>query len=118
MRRPAARLRVRMVTKLWKEEAVITNIEYGVLAFATVLAGSMSIDAAVAKVAVIQAPSQALARGSTFAWEPVTPRNVANGHPALNNDIIEARLRSAIEAALIARGYLKATGPAEADLII
>ena len=44
-----------------------TNIEYGVLAFATVLAGSVSIDAAMAKVAVIQTPSPALARGSTFA---------------------------------------------------
>ena len=93
------------------------NIEYGVLAFATVLAGSVSIDAAMAKVAVIQAPSPALARGSTFAWEPVTPRNVGDS-TAIDNDIIEARLRSAIEAALIARGYHRATAPAEADLII
>lgn len=100
-----------------KEEAVNPNIEYGMLAFATVLAGSLSIDAAMAKVAVIQAPSAALARGSTFAWEPITPRNVADDHTALNNDIIGARLRSAIEAALIARGYHKATTPA-ADLII
>ena len=101
-----------------KEKAVNSNIEYGVLAFATVLAGSVSIDAAMAKVAVIQAPSPALTRGSTFAWEPITPGNVADGQPALNNDIIEARLRSAIEAALIARGYRRATAPAEADLII
>ena len=100
-----------------KEEAVNPNIEYGVLAFATVLAGSVSIDAAMAKVAVIQAPSPALARGSTFAWEPITPRNVGDS-PAIDNDIIEARLRSAIEAALIARGYRRATAPAEADLII
>ena len=100
-----------------KEEAVNPNIEYGVLAFATVLAGSVSIDAAMAKVAVIQAPSPALARGSTFAWEPVTPRNVGDS-TAIDNDIIEARLRSAIEAALIARGYRRATAPAEADLII
>ncbi len=93
-----------------------TNVEYGVLAFATVLAGSVSIDAALAKVAVIQTSSPALARGSTFAWELVTPRNATD--PALNNDIIEARLRSAIEAALVARGYRKAAGTAEANLIV
>lgn len=93
------------------------NFEYGVLAFATVLAGSVSIDAAMAKVAVIQAPSPALARGSSFAWEPVTPRNAAEG-PTLNNDIIETRLRLAVESALIARGYRKAANPADADLIV
>lgn len=94
------------------------NFEYGVLAFATVLAGGVSIDAAMAKVAVIQAPSSALAVGSTFAWEPVTPGSAADGGPALNNDIIEGRLRSAIETALIARGYRKAAMLEDADLIV
>ena len=95
-----------------------TNVEYGVLAFATVLAGCISIDAAVAKVAVIQAPSAALVPGSSFAWEPATPRNVGNDNPTVNNDIIEARLRLAIESALMARGYQKASAPADADLIV
>lgn len=94
------------------------NFEYGVLAFATVLAGSVSIDTAIAKVAVIQAPSAALAAGSTFAWQPVTPGTVTEGKPAIDNDIIEARLRMAVENALIARGYRKAAGPADADLIV
>lgn len=95
-----------------------TNAEYGVLAFAAVLAGSISIEAAIAKVAVIQAPSAALAPGSSFAWELVTPRTVGDQNPAVNNDIIKARLRLAIETALIARGYRKASAPAEADLIV
>lgn len=95
-----------------------SNLEYGVLAFATVLAGSVSIDTALAKVAIIQAPSSALAAGSTFAWESVTRKTAAEGSPAIDNDIIEARLRMAIESALIARGYRKAAAPAEADLIV
>jgi hypothetical protein len=92
------------------------NAEYGVLAFASVLAGSISIDVAMAKVSVLQSPSAALARGSTFAWAPL--HAVAGANPWIDNDIVQARLRSAVEKALLARGYYKVAGTADADLIV
>jgi len=84
------------------------------LAFvAATLGGHM----AMAKVAVIQSPSTALMPGSSFAWAPAATALLSRD-PRLNNEIAADRLRSAIEASLLARGYRLAANPGDADLIV
>jgi hypothetical protein len=70
------------------------------------------------KVSVLQAPSAALARGSTYAWAPIS--GVAQGSPApeIVNEITAERLATATESVLSAKGYRRVRDPAEADLIV
>ena len=79
------------------------------------IAATMGEGAALAKVSVLQAPSAALAPGATFA---LAPAGLGSSDPRLNNDIVEARLRTAIETSLVARGYRKVSDPAQASLLV
>ena len=70
-----------------------------------------------AKVAVTQAPSAALARGSSFAWAPIAGQAYGYADPMLANEITGQRLRYAIESNLAKRGY-RQTGLAAADFMV
>ena len=58
-----------------------------------------------ARVAVTQAPSAALAPGSSYAWAPVAGQAYGYADPMLANEITGQRLRVAIESNLAKRGY-------------
>lgn len=79
------------------------------------IAATLGEGAALAKVSVIQSPSAALVPGATFA---LAPAGMGSSDPRLNNDIVEARLRTAIESSLAARGYRMVSDPAQASLIV
>lgn len=73
---------------------------------------------AAAKVSVLQVPSAALERGSTYAWAPISGIAYGVPAPAIVNEITAERLRAATDSALAARGYRRVDNPAEADLVI
>jgi hypothetical protein len=58
-----------------------------------------------ARVAVTQAPSAALARGSSFAWAPVSGQAYGYADPMIANEITGQSLRIAIESNLAKHGY-------------
>lgn len=86
---------------------------------ASALAAVLATGCATAgKVNVLQAPSAALARGSTYAWAPIS--GVAQGAPApeIVNEITAERLATATDSVLSSKGYRRVQNPAEADLIV
>lgn len=89
--------------------------KYFLLAF---IAATLGGNVATAKVSVVQAPSAALAKGSTFAWAPIAAEAQMSRDPRLNNEIVADRLRLAIESSLVARGYRKADAAGEANLVV
>jgi len=84
-------------------------------AAALALAGSVP---AVAKVNVIQSPSAALGRGSTFAWAPVPARGFGIPDPRIANEVTADRLRALTEITLTNKGYRQVTDPSQADLLV
>lgn len=84
-------------------------------AAALALAGTMP---AVAKVNVIQSPSAALARGSTFAWAPVPARGFGVADPRLANEVTADRLRALTEITLTNKGYRQVNDASQADLLV
>ena len=66
----------------------------------------------------MQAPSAALARGSSYAWAPVWGVALGVPAPAIVNEITAQQLQRATYSALSAKGYRRVEDPAEADLII
>jgi hypothetical protein len=86
---------------------------------AAALAAALATGCATAgKVSVLQAPSAALARGSTYAWAPIS--GVALGAPApeIVNEITAERLATATDSVLSSKGYRRTQDPREADFIV
>lgn len=81
-------------------------------------AGVAAGDPALAKVSIVQSPSPALARGSSYAWAPVWGVALGVPAPAIVNEITAQQLQRATDSALSAKGYHRVENPAEADLII
>jgi len=71
-----------------------------------------------AKVSVVQSPSAALARGSTYAWPPTWAVALGAPAPAIVNEITAQQLQTATDSALSAKGYRRVEDPAAADLIV
>ena len=71
-----------------------------------------------AKVEISQAPSAALAKGSTFAWAPTPAVGVGLPDPAVANGITANRLQSITETTLAAKGYRQVSNPDEADFLV
>lgn len=69
------------------------------------------------KVSVMQSNAAAIAPGSTYAWAPMNQALIAAAEPGLANPIAEARLRTAVETTLAARGFRKVESRADAQLI-
>lgn len=65
------------------------------------------------KVTVLEAPG-AVAPGSSYAWATNPP--VANPDP-VDNDILQVRLKAAVDAAMSAKGYRQAADPDAAQLV-
>jgi hypothetical protein len=99
---------------LKREEEMKIGTRRALLAF---VAATLGGQVAMAKVAVIQSPSAALAKGKSFAWAPKSTALLSRD-PRLNNEIVAEHLRLAIESSLIARGYRLAPVPADADLMV
>ncbi|WP_312162125.1 DUF4136 domain-containing protein [Phenylobacterium sp.] len=55
------------------------------------------------KVSVLSGDSVQVAPGSTWAWAPGA--QPGSGDPRIDNDIIQGRIKSAVEGALAAKGY-------------
>jgi len=71
-----------------------------------------------AKVNVIQSPSAALARGSSFAWAPVPARGFGVPDPRIANEVTADRLRALTEITLTNKGYRQLADASQADLIV
>jgi len=81
-------------------------------------AAAVAWQPAYAKVSVVQSPSAALARGSTYAWAPMRGFVVGAPAPAIVNEITAQQLQAATDATLSAKGYRQVENAAEADLIV
>jgi hypothetical protein len=73
---------------------------------------------ALAKVSVVQSPSAALAKGSSYAWPPLWALAAGAPTPAIVNEITAQQLQAATDSALAAKGYQRLEDPAQADLIV
>ena len=71
-----------------------------------------------ARVEILNAPSAALAKGSTFAWAPEPAVGIGLPDPALANEIAANRLQSITESTLAAKGYRQVSNPQEADFLV
>ena len=76
------------------------------------------VTASYAKVEIVNAPSVALARGSTFAWAPVPAVGVGLPDPAIANEITADRLQAITQSTLTAKGYRQVGSPDEADFLV
>lgn len=68
-------------------------------------------------VSVMQSDSIAVTPGSTYAWAAVDNAQRQAADPRISNDIVQERLRNAVDAALSAKGYRKVANPADATLL-
>lgn len=73
---------------------------------------------AAAKVNVIQSPSAALARGSSFAWASVPARGFGIPDPRIANEVTADRLRALTEITLTNKGYRPVADASQADLLV
>ncbi len=55
------------------------------------------------KVSVLKSDAVSVAPGSTWAWAPGA--RPGSGDPRIDNDIIQGRIKTAVEGALAAKGY-------------
>lgn len=70
------------------------------------------------KVSTLQSSSVALTPGSTYAWAPVDTAARSGADPRVANDIIQERLRIAVDTALAAKGFRQVADPAQATLLV
>lgn len=52
----------------------------------------------------------------TWAWQPGFPK--ATGNPRLDSELLNARIKTAIESALSVKGFVRATSPDRADFAV
>jgi hypothetical protein len=93
----------------------MNKIHFIAAAAAIALAGAAP---AAAKVNVIQSPSTALARGSSFAWAPVPARGFGIPDPRIANEVTADRLRALTEITLTNKGYRQVSDASQADLLV
>ena len=67
------------------------------------------------KVSVLQSDAVGVAAGSTYAWSPSA--QPGSGDPRVDNDIIQARIKAGVDAALQSKGYRPAD-PSTATLLV
>jgi hypothetical protein len=71
-----------------------------------------------AKVNVIQSASPALARGSSFAWAPVSARGFGIADPRIANEVTADQLKGLTEITLTNKGYRQLADASRADLLV
>jgi hypothetical protein len=99
-----------MMTRIIKKTAI------AFAAIATI--GSFHATTAEAKVIVMQAGSPALAPGSSYEWADTNSATVDSASIALANQITAKRLKTAIDATMASRGYLRSPSPMTANLAV
>lgn len=91
-------------------------IRLGMLAAAAVAGLSLAAcESPAGKVSVLSANSPAVTPGATYAWAPAQP---GSGDPRVDNDIIQTRIKSAVDSALAAKGYRQVADAATAQLLV
>jgi len=85
-----------------------------IAAFAIAFAGAAAEARPAGKVAVLTSESAVLAPGSTYAWGP----SATDADPRVANDIVQARMRAAVDSALAAKGLIRVDNPAAATLMV
>lgn len=68
-------------------------------------------------VSVLQSDSVLVQPGATWAWAPVPDATRAAADPRISNDIVQDRLRTAVETNLSARGFRRVDNPNDAQLL-
>lgn len=68
------------------------------------------------KITVLQSPSVTVAPGASYAWAATGP--AANSDPQIDNGILRARMKTAVDTALAAKGYHQVAEPAAAQLLV
>lgn len=68
------------------------------------------------QVSVLKSDAVAVVPGSSWAWAPGA--QPGSGDPRIDNDIIQNRVKAAVEGALAARGYRQVSDPASAALLV
>lgn len=66
------------------------------------------------KVAVMASNAWAVAPGAAWAWAPTT----TSADPRVANNIMDERLRAAVEASLAAKGMRQVSSPAAAEVLV
>jgi hypothetical protein len=69
-------------------------------------------------VTVLQSSSVGVSPGSTWAWAPISEQARAAADPRVSNDIIQERLRTAVDTALAGRGFRRVDDPAQAQILV
>ena len=67
-------------------------------------------------VSVLKSSTVAVAPGSTWAWAPGA--QPGSGDKRIDNDIIQGRVKAAVEGALAGRGYRQVSDPSSANLLV
>jgi hypothetical protein len=67
-------------------------------------------------VSVLKSSTVAVAPGSTWAWAPGA--QPGSGDKRIDNDIIQGRIKAAVEGALAGRGYRQVFDPSAANLLV
>lgn len=93
------------------------RLKASLMALALITSASASTSA-MAEISVVQTPSAALARGSTYAWAPISGVAYGAPAPAIVNEITAQRMARETDAVLTEKGYRQVANPSEADLIV
>jgi hypothetical protein len=93
----------------------------GRTAFGAAMSAALTLGACespAGKVSVLQSATASITPGATYAWAPLTQREMSYGDPRIDNDIIRQRIRTAINTNLGAKGYQLVDAPASAQLLV
>lgn len=93
----------------------MTTLRYGLAAALALTLAACETPAG--KVSVLQSSSLAPVPGSTYAWAPVNNATRIAADPRVANDIVQERLRGAVDYALTAKGYRRVDDPGQAQLL-
>jgi len=93
----------------------LTTTAIGLLAGALLSFAGLAAEARPAgKVAILTAQAWTVTPGATYAWAP----SMTDADPRVANDIVQARMRAAVDSALAAKGLIRVDNPAAATLMV
>ena len=82
---------------------------------ATAALGLTACESPGGKVSVLSNDAAPVRAGSTWAWAPGA--RPGSGDPRIDNDIVQGRIKTAVEGALAAKGYRQVSDPSSASLL-
>lgn len=60
----------------------------------------------------------AVAPGSTYAWKPIESVRERGVNPAIANELVQERIKTAVDAGLEAKGFRQVSNPDDATLLV